>query len=110
MIWFFHQGHAQIDLEVCRTGRPVGYQLVVTYPDGTEQLEEFRDAKALVERVVEVEDRLLAAGWRPGTFTSEATLGPVGEPPGPDRRSRRLRARGVAPRETAERKSRAISQ
>jgi hypothetical protein len=93
VIWFFYQGRAQIDLEVCRATPSATYQLVVTYPDGSEQLEQFPDPRALVRRVIEVEDRLVASGWRPGWLASDAMLGPVGEPPAVEAGSLRRRVR-----------------
>ncbi len=91
MIWFFYQGRAQIDLEVCRARPSAGYQFVVTYPDGSEQSEQFPDPRTLVRRVIEIEDRLVAAGWLPGGLASDAMLGPVGEPPAVEARSGRRR-------------------
>lgn len=96
VIWFFYQGGAQIDLEVCRAAGASGYQFVVTYPDGSEHHEEFSDPRTLVRRVIEIEDRLVASGWLPGGITSDATLGPVGEPPAAEARAGRLRSEKVA--------------
>jgi hypothetical protein len=43
MIWYFTRGAAQIDVEVHRGPEPDAYTLAVTYPDGDERIEQFRN-------------------------------------------------------------------
>ena len=65
MIWFFTRGSTQVDLEVRRAPESGAYALVVLYPDGTERVEEIRDPRRLIERTLEVQQRLIKDGWIP---------------------------------------------
>ena len=65
MIWFFTRGDAQLDIEVRRTRSRDGFELVVDYPDGTESLERFTNARKLVKRTLSVQQRLIREGWTP---------------------------------------------
>jgi hypothetical protein len=65
MIWFFTRGSAQIDFEVRRITDPDGYELVVDYSDGSENIERFTNPRRLVERSLTLQRQLIGDGWMP---------------------------------------------
>jgi hypothetical protein len=65
MIWFLSRGRQQVDLEVRRAPDADAYELVVTGPDGLENIERFEDPHRLVERTLRVQSRLIRQGWEP---------------------------------------------
>jgi hypothetical protein len=67
MIWYFTRGAAQIDVEVHRGPEPDAYTLAVTYPDGDERIEQFRNPARLVTRALSVQQRLIDEGWMPAS-------------------------------------------
>lgn len=64
MIWFFERQHARLSYEIRRASEGTEYELVITLPDGTEQVEAFTDASVLMERSVRLRDMLVSQGWR----------------------------------------------
>ena len=65
MIWLWEREGQRLTYEVRRLGENVGYELTVTYPDGSEESERFEDPTALIERSFAWKDRLSGQGWRP---------------------------------------------
>jgi hypothetical protein len=65
MIWFFTRDSAQVDIEVRRLSEAGPFELVIDYPDGSEEVERFRSPKRLVKRTLAVQQRLLRQGWVP---------------------------------------------
>ena len=65
MIWFFTRDSAQVDIEVRRLSETGLFELVIDYPDGSEEVERFRSPKRLVKRTLAVQHRLLREGWVP---------------------------------------------
>lgn len=67
MIWFFERQRDRLHYEIrCQTDGP-DYELVITYPDGRQEIERFSDPAALVERSAHLQNTLSAAGWQPPT-------------------------------------------
>jgi hypothetical protein len=64
MIWFFERHQARLRYEIRRADGD-DYELVITHPDGRQELEQFSDPIALIERSERLQDSLAAAGWRP---------------------------------------------
>lgn len=64
MIWFFERQHARLSYEIRRATEGTEYELVITNPDGSQQVEAFTDAALLMERSVRLRDALLTQGWR----------------------------------------------
>lgn len=70
MIWSFIRAAAQVDIEVRRTRESPGYELVVDYPDGSERVERFTNARRLVERTLHLQQHLIDEGWRPARLAA----------------------------------------
>jgi hypothetical protein len=64
MIWFFERQQARLCYEIRRATEATEYELVITHPDGSQQVEAFTDATLLLERSVRLRDTLLSHGWR----------------------------------------------
>jgi hypothetical protein len=65
MIWSFTRGSAQVDIEVRRVGEPAVFELVVDYPDGSEEVRRFTQPRKLVRRTLNLQRRLIRQGWVP---------------------------------------------
>ena len=65
MIWFFEKHQSRLRYEIRRQTDGPDYELVITHPDGRQEIERYRDAAAIVERSVRLQDSLVRAGWRP---------------------------------------------
>jgi len=65
MIWFFERKTARLLYEIRRQVDGDDYELVVTFPDGTQEVEHFQDAGALIERSQRLQASLRADGWLP---------------------------------------------
>ena len=65
MIWSFTRGSAQVDIEVRRAGEPAVFELVIDYPDGSEDVRRFTQPRKLVRRTLNVQRRLIRQGWVP---------------------------------------------
>jgi hypothetical protein len=64
MIWFFERQEARLSYEIRRATEGTEYELVITHPDGTQQVEAFTDASVLMERSVRLREALLSQGWQ----------------------------------------------
>jgi hypothetical protein len=99
MIWFFTRGSEQVDIEVRRRGDPAVFELVVDYPDGSEELRRFTDSRKLVRRTLNLQQRLIRQGWVPsGPGVRRTALAPkppaaANTPPAPRRLWSRLQKR-----------------
>jgi hypothetical protein len=77
MIWSFTRGSAQVDIEVRRVGEPAVFELVIDYPDGSEEVRRFTQPRKLVRRTLNVQRRLIRQGWVPGgAGVRQLTAGP----------------------------------
>lgn len=65
MLWFFERQHARLHFEVRRQSDGDGYELVITLPDGRQQLESFMDHRPLLDRMQRLQHALHADGWAP---------------------------------------------
>jgi hypothetical protein len=65
MIWFFERQDARLLYEIRRQMDGDDYELVVTFPDGRQEVEQFVDPGALIARSQQLQDSLRAQGWEP---------------------------------------------
>jgi hypothetical protein len=65
MIWFFERRDARLLYEIRRQADGDDYELVVTFPDGRQEVEKFADAHALIERSHRLQEALRSQGWTP---------------------------------------------
>ena len=65
MIWFFERRDDRLLYEIRRQADGDDYELVVTFPDGRQEIEKFHDPHELIERSHRLQDALRAQGWRP---------------------------------------------
>jgi hypothetical protein len=65
MIWFFERHEARLLYEIRRQMDGDDYELVVTFPDGRQEVEQFVDPGALIARSQQLQDSLRAQGWEP---------------------------------------------
>jgi hypothetical protein len=70
MIWFFERKDSRLLYEIRRQSDGDDYELVVTFPDGRQEVEQFDDAHALIQRSQALQDALRAQGWAPPAATS----------------------------------------
>jgi hypothetical protein len=76
MIWSFTRGSAQVDIEVRRVGDPAVFELVVDYPDGSEEVRRFTEPRKLVRRTLNLQRRLIRQGWIPVGVDPRADVRP----------------------------------
>jgi hypothetical protein len=77
MIWFFERQQSRLHYEIRRETDGHAYELVITHPDGSEELELFADPLAVIERSQDLQDTLLAEGWQPPRRRSRSALAAV---------------------------------
>ena len=65
MIWFFERQTSRLLYEIRRQVDGDDYELVVTFPDGRQEVEKFKDAMTLIERSHRLQESLKAEGWAP---------------------------------------------
>lgn len=65
MIWAFERRGEQISCEVRREAEGDSFELVVSYPDGSERVERFDDPTALIDSSVQCLERFRREGWKP---------------------------------------------
>ena len=63
MIWFFERQHSKLRYEVRRQPDGHDYELVITGPDGSQNIEQYADALTLLDRMQALERALRADGW-----------------------------------------------
>ena len=64
MIWFFDRNGEKLRYEITRDRRGGRYRVVITRPDGTEQIGEVDEPTELIERSVQFMNSLRGDGWR----------------------------------------------
>ena len=72
MIWFFERQTSRLLYEIRRQVDGEEYELVVTFPDGRQEVEQFKDAISLIERSRDLQESLKAEGWTPPTTSRVA--------------------------------------
>ena len=65
MLWFFEKHDCRLHYEIRRATDGPDYELVITHPDGRQEIERYREAAAVLERSARLQDSLTRAGWRP---------------------------------------------
>jgi hypothetical protein len=65
MLWFFERNTARLLYEIRRQVDGDDYELVLTFPDGRQEIEIYRDAGAVVARSQQLQETLRAQGWVP---------------------------------------------
>jgi hypothetical protein len=77
MIWFFERQDSRLRYEIRRQSDGDDYELVITLPDGRQEVERYSECGTLVERTTVLQTRLAEDGWappqtgvRPGTRTT----------------------------------------
>lgn len=63
MIWLFERQGKYLRYEARPASDGLGYELVITYPDGAELVERLHDSAALSRRQKELEGHLSKEGW-----------------------------------------------
>ena len=76
MIWFFERQTSRLLYEIRRQVDGDDYELVVTFPDGRQEVEKFRDAMSLIERSHRLQESLKAEGWAPPTVRAAGARSP----------------------------------
>lgn len=74
MIWFFERHDARLLYEIRRQADGDDYELVVTFPDGRQEVEHFDDPHALIERSQRLQEALRAQGWEPPSTSARAIV------------------------------------
>lgn len=64
MIWFFERQQARLSSEIRHATEGTEYELVITHPDGSQQIEAFTDTTLLMERWRRLREALFSQGWR----------------------------------------------
>jgi uncharacterized protein (DUF58 family) len=65
MIWFFERRRARLHYEIRHQTDGPNYELVITFPDGRQEIERYTDPGDLAERSSRLEQRLTEEGWQP---------------------------------------------
>ena len=65
MIWFFERQDARLQYEIRRQSDGPAYELVITFPDGRQEVEQYADPSAVTRRSIRLERALIDAGWEP---------------------------------------------
>lgn len=74
MVWFYERQGGFLRYEIRRGPGNRGYELVITYPNGDEEIRRFRHPRALLEGTFRLQRSLLEAGWRLPDPVTQATL------------------------------------
>lgn len=65
MLWFFEKHQSRLRYEIRRHADGDRCELVLTHPDGREEIEVYADTRAILQRARDLQTHLMAAGWRP---------------------------------------------
>jgi hypothetical protein len=65
MIWFFERHEARLHYEIRRQTDGPEYELVITFPDGRQEVERYADPADVTRRSLRLERALTDAGWEP---------------------------------------------
>ncbi len=72
MLWFFERNDARLLYEIRRQVDGDDYELVLTFPDGRQEVEKYQDAHALIERSQRLQETLRTQGWTAPSATGRA--------------------------------------
>jgi hypothetical protein len=67
MLWFFERDAARLLYEIRRQVDGDDYELVLTFPDGRQEVEKYHDPHSLIERSQHLQEALRKQGWNPPT-------------------------------------------
>lgn len=70
MIWFFERHRARLHYEIRRQSDGPAYELVITFPDGRQEIERYADSNAVTSRSIRLEQTLTDEGWEPPPVAS----------------------------------------
>lgn len=65
MIWFFERHQSRLHYEIRRQTDGHDFELVITHPDGRQEVEHYSDPNALLDRSHHLQRMLRADGWQP---------------------------------------------
>jgi hypothetical protein len=63
MIWFFERERSRLQYEIRRQSDGDDYELLITWPDGREQIESYSECGSLAVRSAHLENHLADEGW-----------------------------------------------
>ncbi len=63
MVWLFFKDGQELRCEISRDRGEGRYRLVVTHPDGSEQVDEIEQPTELIERSIRLMNALRSEGW-----------------------------------------------
>jgi len=78
MIWFFERQASRLRYEIRRQPDGHDYELVITHPDGRQEVERYADALSLLERTDSLQHALRAEGWQPPLLRGRAAANGAG--------------------------------
>jgi hypothetical protein len=81
MIWFFERQNSRLRYEIRRQEDGHDYELVITRPDGTQELERYVDPLMLLHRTEDLQRALRAVGWQVPGPRGRALAGVAGRRP-----------------------------
>jgi len=64
MLWFFEKAQARLHYEIRREPDGQRIELVITWPDGREQVEAYDDPADVLARSEILQNRLTSTGWQ----------------------------------------------
>jgi hypothetical protein len=64
MLWFFERQDSRLRYEIRRQSDGEKYELIITHPDGREEIEIYADPVSVVERSEHLRKALTAEGWQ----------------------------------------------
>jgi hypothetical protein len=65
MIWFFERHESRLHYEIRRQTDGPDYELVITFPDGRQEIERYAEPSAVTARSIRLERALMDQGWEP---------------------------------------------
>ena len=74
MLWFFERDAARLLYEIRRQADGDDYELVVTFPDGRQEVEKYHDPHTLIERSQRLQETLRQQGWAPPSVSGRAPV------------------------------------
>jgi hypothetical protein len=86
MLWFFERHDSRLHYEVRRQPDGDDFELVITQPDGRQDVEQFADALHLVDRMQRLQRSLRDDGWTPPPRVTPGRAGAYWSPSSPESR------------------------
>lgn len=74
MFWFFERQNAKLHYEIRRGTDGPCYELVITHPDGRQEIERYADPAAILDRSQHLQNTLIEAGWQPPALRGRARM------------------------------------